>query len=47
MEGLIDMRKEYNSPEFILKFYEDVICTSGDNVELDYTFGDSNEEMYD
>lgn len=42
------MKKKYNSPEFIIiAVDEDVICTSGNDVYLDYTFGDTNEDMFD
>lgn len=41
------MKKKYSSPEFIIIVSDDVICTSGNDVELDYTFGDTDEEMFD
>ena len=45
---LIDMKKNYNGPEFIIIASEDdIVCASGNDVELDYTFGDTDEEMFD
>ena len=42
------MKKKYCSPEFIIiTAADDIICTSGNDVELDYTFGDTDEEMFD